>query len=138
LPIAAPKPLVTDEAFVLDASALLASIFDEAGGDRVAEVIGRSVISSVNLSEVVARLAGKGFADEAIDEILDRIDIATVDFDSGLAVSAGRLRRVTRPLGLSLGDRACLATGRRLQRIVLTADRAWVGLDLGVQIELIR
>lgn len=129
---------MSDAGFVLDASALLAAIFDERGGSRVAGVIGRSVQSAVNLSEVVARLQDKGFSDADADAVLADLDITAVPFDATLAVAAGRLRSPTRAKGLSFGDRACLALGRHLGATVLTADRAWADLDVGVTVEVIR
>jgi len=104
----------------------------------VIEIIGQSVISTVNLSETVARLQDKGLTDTNADEILTSLTVAAIPFDEALAIAAGRLRSATRSGGLSFGDRACLALGLRLGATVLTADRAWGDLDLGVQIELIR
>jgi PIN domain nuclease of toxin-antitoxin system len=37
-----------------------------------------------------------------------------------------------------LGDRSCLALARSLGAPLLTADRAWQRIDLGIEIELIR
>ena len=54
------------------------------------------------------------------------------------SVTIARLRTLTRAQGLSLGDRACLATGLRLGRPVITADRGWVAIDVGVTVHLIR
>ena len=39
---------------VLDASALLCLVNDEAGADKVAKALSRSVVSAVNLSETIA------------------------------------------------------------------------------------
>lgn len=129
---------MNDAGFVLDASALLAAIFDEPGGSRVTQVAGQSILSAVNLSEVVARLQDKGYTDALANETLDGLDLTAIPFDEGLAIAAGRLRAPTRHLGLSFGDRACLALGKHLGATVLTADRAWADLDLGVTIEVIR
>jgi len=41
-------------------------------------------------------------------------------------------------VGLSLGDRACLALALREQAPVLTGDRAWSKVDVGVEVVLIR
>ena len=49
-----------------------------------------------------------------------------------------RLRPLTKARGLSLADRACLALARRLEIPVLTADRDWADLNLGVTVQLIR
>jgi PIN domain nuclease of toxin-antitoxin system len=37
-----------------------------------------------------------------------------------------------------LGDRACLALAQQLDLPVLTADKIWQRLDIGVSIQLIR
>ena len=57
-----------------------------------------------------------------------------------MAIDAGLIRALTDRTGLSLGDRFCLAPGRRLRAPVLTADRQWtlVGDELGVRVEVIR
>jgi ribonuclease VapC len=54
------------------------------------------------------------------------------------AVVIARLRTTTRAHGLSLADRACLATGLRLGRPVVTADRSWAAVGVGVTVRLIR
>ncbi len=92
----------------------------------------------MNLSEVVAKLNDKGFSAADIDRYLASIDLVVIPFDEALAVAAGRLRARTRHRGLSFGDRACLALGRSLGVPVLTADRAWADLNLGIEVEVIR
>lgn len=56
------------------------------------------------------------------------------------AHEAALIRLWTKDLGLSLGDRSCLALARRLGVPALTADRVWMKLpaDLGVEVEQIR
>ncbi len=44
----------------------------------------------------------------------------------------------TRNRGLSLADRACLALALDKGWPVMTADRAWAGLDIDVEVEMIR
>jgi PIN domain nuclease of toxin-antitoxin system len=44
----------------------------------------------------------------------------------------------TRARGLSLADRACLSLGLRLNLPVHTCDRAWAGLALPLEIQLLR
>ena len=123
---------------VLDASALLALSLGEPGGARVAEALTDAVISAVNLCEVLTRLSDLG-ADpaEAARDITAR-ELPVIDFDAAQAAMAAALRPSTRHLGLSLGDRACLALAILRKARVVTADRAWAGLDLGVGIDVIR
>jgi PIN domain nuclease of toxin-antitoxin system len=110
----------------------------EPGHDEVAEVIGDAAISAVNLSEVAAKLADRGMPGEAIREALEGLALETHDFDQELAFKAGFLHPLTRSRGLSLGDRACLALGQRLNLPVFTTDRIWGELNLGVEVRLAR
>lgn len=125
---------------LLDASAVLAVIFEETGADTVRQALNRgSVVSSVNASEVVARLQQEGWTAAETSGILVEMGLDITPFDWETALLAGLYRSPTRPSGLGLGDRACLATGRRLGLPVLTADRAWTKLSLrGVTIRCIR
>ena len=50
----------------------------------------------------------------------------------------GSFARATRGLGLSFGDRACLALAQRLGGTALTADRSWARLELDIRVEVIR
>ena len=122
----------------LDSSAILALLFGEPGGDRVAEAVGESVVSAVNLAEIIAKLVESGYRDDQARRAVDGFLPSVMPLDAALAIDTGTLRRKTRRQGLSLGDRACLALARRESAKVLTADRAWADLDIGVEIELIR
>ncbi len=123
---------------VLDASAILAVLLDEPGQDRVIDAISDGVVSAVNLSEVFAKLLDKGRTGEQALEDMDAFLSMSAPFDLAQALDAGAIRAETRTAGLSLGDRACLALGRRKRARVLTADRGWAALDLGLEIEVIR
>lgn len=127
-------------ALVIDASALLALLRKERGGDRVAGVLADAAMSTVNLSEVVAHYARSGSSERDIHLLLDTLEFERIPFDDDLAYAAGMLIPLTRPSGLSLADRACLALARRLQATALTADRAWTRIAeaVGVEIEVIR
>jgi ribonuclease VapC len=127
---------VTD--IVLDASAVLALVHHEAGAERVKAVLPLAALGSVNLAEVVAKLVERRIPPDAIADLLHDFDLDLHPFDEALAFETGALRASTRGRVLSLGDRACLALARRLGATVLTADRAWQGLDLGVSVEMIR
>lgn len=104
----------------------------------VRPLMANSLLGAVNLTEVATRLLDLGFASAEVDRLLTRLRFTVVSFDADLAIRAGLLRGGTRDLGLSLGDRACLALAQREGLPVLTADRAWLELDVGVQVVLIR
>lgn len=123
----------------LDASAILALIDSEPGAMMVLTAIADgSIVSTVNVSEVVAKLTERGLSPTDIRTRMENLDVPTIAFDEGLAFDAGLLRAATRSSGLSLGDRACLALARRLGLPAMTADRAWQSVQVGVQIEVIR
>jgi PIN domain nuclease of toxin-antitoxin system len=124
--------------FVLDASALLALVNQEPGQDMVAELLPRSLVSAVNASELVAKLTDQGMPADEVRDVLAALDLTVISFDEGQGLIAGYLRSVTRHLGLSLGDRACLALGLKTQCPVVTADKAWAKLELSVEIQVIR
>ena len=126
---------------VLDASALLALLYREPGGDRVADALDQgAAISAVNLAEVVARLSDAGVQEAAIGSLLGPLRLAVFDFDIPAAFRTGLLRPLTRSAGLSLGDRACLALARHLGVPALTTDRSWERLQdaVGVRVQVLR
>jgi PIN domain nuclease of toxin-antitoxin system len=123
---------------VLDASALLALLNAEPGSEEVEGTIPGAAISTVNLSEVVAKLVEAGMPEEAVRAVLGGIEMEIHPFDVELAFRTGALRPQTRELGLSLGDRACVALGLQLGVPVLTTDRNWKSLDVGVEVRAIR
>jgi ribonuclease VapC len=110
---------------VIDASAILAAILGEAGGDTVFERLDEAIVSAVNVAEVYTYAAINDLPIDAIDAFFADTGIAIVAFDQAQAVAAGQLAIVTRKAGLSLGDRSCLALARLHQAEVLTADRPW-------------
>jgi ribonuclease VapC len=124
--------------WVLDASAALALILDEPGADRVAAALTSAMISSVNVAEVVDRLIRGGGEPQHARQLVLALDCPIVSVDAELGFRAGMLSQATRSKGLSLGDRVCLALAERERVPALTADRAWLTLDLGVQVQLIR
>lgn len=110
--------------FVLDASALLCLLNGEKGADRVGATLENAIISAVNYSEVVAKIVERGGPLELVTAMLDPLHLRIVDFDGSRAIRAGAMRAVTRPLGLSFGDRACLALAAARGLIAVTGDRA--------------
>jgi PIN domain nuclease of toxin-antitoxin system len=124
---------------VLDASALLAVINSEPGADVVmAGMAAGAAMSTVNLSEVAAKLIESGFPDIDMLAVLQTFNIEFVPFDEDLAYQAARLRAATRASGSSLGDRASLVLAQQLGVSVYTADRAWHALSVGATVHVIR
>jgi ribonuclease VapC len=124
---------------VLDASAILAIIFSEPGSEKLTpELLRDAVCSTVNLAEVQAKLVTQGWSpDEAWEDATSPIREA-IPFSGQHAKVAGSMVSVTRPLGLSLGDRACLALGVSLKVPIYTAERLWSKLKLGARLQVIR
>ena len=123
---------------LLDTSALLALILKEPGADRVLPELDRAAISAVNLTEVIEVGVRRGHAIGRAARWAEELSLPVVRFDAAMAVEAARLLAVAREKDVSLGDCACLATARVLRLPVLTADRVWATLDLGVKVRLIR
>lgn len=126
-------------AFVLDASALLAYLFQEPGSEFVREVLPHSVISAVNWTEVLQRIHMLGHEPQGIQEDLVALGLEILPYAARDAAAAAELYLATRSRGLSLGDRACLALARARDMTALTADRAWLELALpDIRIDRIR
>ncbi|MEF2550946.1 type II toxin-antitoxin system VapC family toxin [Aurantimonas sp. A2-1-M11] len=123
---------------VLDSSAVLAYLWSEPGSDRVGDVLRDGKISSVNVAEVLSKLIDNGLGGDAADLTFAGLNLSAIAFDTDQARLAGKLRSMTRSFGLSLGDRACLALAIQHEGQVITADRIWAKLDLGIDIEIIR
>lgn len=123
---------------VLDSSALMAVLNSETGANVVVEKLTRSAISAVNLSEVIARLSDRDIDEDSIIGLMEGFPFRVFPFDDAQAYQAGVLRAFTRGLGLSLGDRCCLTLAQTLGIGVLTADRVWSQLSIGVEVQLIR
>lgn len=124
--------------FSLDSSVLLAYVFNEKGADESYKYFHDSIISSVIFCEFVSVMIEKGFDAKEAEEFVDSFDIEIIDFNAEQAVMAAELRAKTKPKSLSLGDRACLALAVVKKIPVVTADKIWSKLDIGVDIKLIR
>jgi ribonuclease VapC len=123
---------------VHDASSLLALAFDEPGGDVVRTALRGSFISSVNWSEVVQKVQARRRDTAPLRGLFEQLGVTVEPFSAGTAELAASLYPLTRDLGMSLGDRACLALGLEKGLTVYTADRAWGTADVGVVVQPIR
>jgi ribonuclease VapC len=123
---------------ILDASALLALVFDEAGAEFVAAEARTSCILSVNFSEVVQRVIAIDGNPDRAEEAVDLLGIEVVPFDRRLARLTAELREKTSFMGASFADLACLALGLASGAHILSSDPDWRRLDIGVDIRMIR
>ncbi len=123
---------------VLDASALLAIIFEERGGEIALDAAARGTTSTVNFSEALAKASDKNFDPREVRVQLLRAGLTLVPFSDKQALLAASLRPATRKERLSFADRACLALATDLDLPVLTGDRVWSELDVGLDIQMIR
>lgn len=120
---------------VLDASALLAWLQNESGADRV--VLEGALVNSVNWSEVLQKAEQNGVDVEGMGEELGALGVNLQAFGLEEAAEAAELYAVTKTYGLSLGDRACLATALVYDAVAVTAEQIWSKLE-GVRVRQIR
>jgi PIN domain nuclease of toxin-antitoxin system len=125
-------------AVVFDSSVLIAILRQETGSDVGEQSLNDALISTVNLAEVATYLARNSVPTETIDRALATFPIEVVPFDREQGLIAGCLYPACKSLGLSLGDRACLALAKSKGLPVLTADKAWLKLEIGVDVKSIR
>lgn len=124
---------------LLDASCLLAVIFDETGADLVEPVLLSSFVTAVNLAECIRtidRLGGSGTA-VADDLVALGLTVVPVGLSGVQRVSeVWRAAPISHPL--SLGDAVCLSYGWAREMDIWTADRVWADLPLPTRVTVIR
>lgn len=125
-------------AVVFDSSVLIAILRQEPGSEVGEQPLNDALISTVNLAEVATYLARNSVPPETIDRALTAFPIEVVPFDREQGLIAGCLYPACKSLGLSLGDRACLALAKSKNLPVLTADKAWLELEIDVDVKSIR
>jgi ribonuclease VapC len=124
--------------FVFDSSAILADLHGELGASIVEAALPTACISAVNYAEVITKLIEEGLPFIQAEDLFQRLYCPVIEADEDRAALAGALHEQTRRTGVSLGDRFCLQLARELNVPVLTTDRRWSTLDLGVEVTLIR
>ncbi len=92
----------------------------------------------MNVAEVASRALKEGSSLAGTRALLSGLNVEVAPLDSEHAFLTGDLHRQTRAKGLSIADCACLALARARRLPAVTADQAWRGLDLDVEIVLIR
>ena len=128
-------------ASVLDASAVVAYLGEEPGSDALEAWLDRGAgVSALNVQEAMSRLVRQGVGPDDAGRAIAGLGLTVYDLTLALALEAGAMILVTRPKGLSHGDRACLALAKSLGVPALTGDRAWAKIagDLDVRVELFR
>lgn len=123
---------------VLDALALLTLIFEEEGATIVKPLLKNAIISTVNVAEVLTILRRSDVDIEASINYMKSMLKEIIQFNIDQSEVVANLYPLTKHLGLSLGDRACLALGQMMQIPVYTADRVWSQVKIdGVEVKLI-
>jgi ribonuclease VapC len=123
---------------VMDTSAILADIHGERGGELVREAMRTAAISAVNFADIITHLIDLGLPAHEARHLTERLGLEVIAADQSTATTAGLLQEKTRRTGVSLEDRFCLALALELRLPVMTADRRWAELDIGVDVRLIR
>jgi ribonuclease VapC len=124
---------------VLDASAILAVVFQERGAEKLTDqILDSAVLSTVNLAEVQTKLIQKGYTPEDAWSDALLLESDPEPFTAEQAKIAGTLIAKTQGYGLSLGDRSCLALAIALNAPVYTTEQAWKNLKVGIPIYVIR
>ena len=123
---------------VLDASAILAYLEEETGSREVEKLLDEAAVSAVNIAEVASKLAERGAPADRVRQTIQALGVEVIPCDEAIAYRIGDLRSSTKTLGLSLGDRACLATALQHNVRAITADRHWKTVKAGARIHVIR
>ena len=127
-------PCATLSEVLFDASAVIAWVKDEAGAERVQALAHAASVSAVNWAEILGKLATQRMD---ADDWVGQLQLPILPFGMTEAEAAARLISAHRGV-LSLGDAACIATAELRRCPVLTADRVWATLPLGIEVRLIR
>lgn len=123
---------------ILDASAILAYLHGDPGWQAVEPAIldGSAHASPVNIAEALGKLIDRGVPPDDAEASLAILNLKPLPFAAQEAAETARLRLQTRSRGLSLGDRACLATARLHGMSVVTADRVWLEFSDSLRLDI--
>ena len=122
---------------LLDTTAVLAALFDEPGASIVRSRGQHGAVSAANYSEILATLTDRGVPLDTAEQVVCGLNLEVLAANRAVAVRAARFRALTRGLGFSLADRLCLASASIHRLPVLTTDRKWTTIDLGVEVVVI-
>ena len=122
---------------VIDTSAVFADLNEEAGAAEARRWLRDAAISAINLQEVASKAIDKGVPPDVVPSLIEALRLDARALDRELALAAGIMRASTARLGLSHGDRACLALARRLGLPAVTADRAWAEIARKIKVDVV-
>lgn len=123
---------------VLDASAVIAFLKSEPGAEIVAKHLQRSCISTVNLLEVLEKSTRQKQSVDKVVRLLRGWQVEFAPFDEQQVHAATQIKLQVGNADVSLADRACLALGTVRRLPVLTSDRLWSKLKVGIEVIQIR
>ena len=123
-------------AAVLDASAVLALLQEEPGADEVEALLDGSLMSCVNLSEVLQKAEQHGVQTDGLEYDLEALGVEFREF--GLTMARATAEMWSPGAGLSLGDRACLALAAEVAATAVTTDGRWADTGIDVELSVIR
>src|SRR5256885_16800109 len=94
---------------VFDTSAVIAVLRNEPGSEHLVDRFQGGAISAVNVAEIITHGVRSGIPAEEIRTDFESLKLTVHSFDMEAATATGALAVATRRVGVSLGDRACLA-----------------------------
>lgn len=110
---------------LIDASAILAMLRDESGGDRLAQYLDDGLIAQINRIEVVQFFVKLERSFDEAEGVMAALALNKVVLNEAMEARAAQMVPFTKQFGLGIGDRICLATASVLEVPVVTADRDW-------------
>lgn len=129
---------------VVDSSVILALVNSELKDDTLEHLVQHnSIICAVNYAEILSKFVENSKNDnvEEFDKLLRFTYCKRIyQTDLELNLIVGMLSSYRKKYNLSLGDRYCIALGKKLKLPVYTADKIWVNLksEYNIDIRLIR
>ena len=125
--------------YIFATSVAIAILKKESGYKQAEDLLASSCISTVNFSEFITVMLRKHIALEDAKFITRDFFPYIIEFNQEIAEITGALYNETNKFGLSLGDRACIATGMKHDLEIYTADKAWLECEIpNANIKLIR
>lgn len=124
---------------VFDASALIVLFAKEKGYELIKTHLKDAIISSINIAEVYKYcIEVQNLTKDEANSLIKLADIKIVDFSQEQALITAELVHKTKQYGLSLGDRACIALAMLKNHPVLTCDKIWQKVDVGLEFIMAR